>query len=204
MCGKTATRVQHECHSAFLGIDNIPEAPLPASALRPAARSRRLKTEFLVQMDGVGTGSEQVVVLAATNRPEARQPAASRRQAARLPAASRSAQRAPPGWRSSSARPCRPQDLDEALLRRLPKRIYVPLPDIDTRRALLRNLLRGAQFELPEARVGAARRARLSRPRALYVAVDGACFDGAPVRPRCRRGISRALRGRRTASAAPT
>ena len=65
---------------------------------------RRVKTEFLVQFDGVGTGdgAEQVFVMAATNRP---------------------------------------QDLDEAALRRFTKRIYVPLPEEATREQILRHLL---------------------------------------------------------------
>ena len=65
---------------------------------------RRIKTEFLVQFDGVGSGdgSEQVFVMAATNRP---------------------------------------QDLDEAALRRFTKRIYVPLPDTSTREGILAHLL---------------------------------------------------------------
>lgn len=52
--------------------------------------SRRLKTEFMVQVDGVATGSNsnpQVLIVGATNRP---------------------------------------MDLDEAALRRLTKRIYIP------------------------------------------------------------------------------
>ena len=65
--------------------------------------SRRLETEFLVQMDGVGSsGEDRVLVIAATNRP---------------------------------------QELDEAVRRRLTKRIYIPLPDSETRQVLILNLL---------------------------------------------------------------
>ncbi|XP_034249792.1 spastin isoform X2 [Thrips palmi] len=65
--------------------------------------SRRLKTEFLLEFDGLGTNSEErLLIIAATNRP---------------------------------------QELDEAALRRFPKRIYVSLPDTLTRETLLRHLL---------------------------------------------------------------
>ncbi|XP_066996920.2 spastin isoform X2 [Anabrus simplex] len=65
--------------------------------------SRRLKTEFLVEFDGLPSNpDERVLVMAATNRP---------------------------------------QELDEAALRRFSKRIYVSLPDHPTRVLLLRRLL---------------------------------------------------------------
>uniref|UniRef100_A0A671VLC8 microtubule-severing ATPase n=1 Tax=Sparus aurata TaxID=8175 RepID=A0A671VLC8_SPAAU len=65
--------------------------------------SRRLKTEFLIEFDGVQSGrDERVLVMGATNRP---------------------------------------QELDEAVLRRFAKRVYVALPVEETRFKLLKNLL---------------------------------------------------------------
>ena len=63
---------------------------------------KRLKTEILIQMDGLLKSSDRVFVLAASNLP----------------------------W-----------ELDNALLRRLEKRIYVPLPDKKAREGMLRNML---------------------------------------------------------------
>ncbi len=95
-------------------IDEIDSVLSQRSAAENEA-SRRLKTEFLVQMDGVaaagaGEGARRVVVLGATNCPE---------------------------------------QLDEAVRRRLVRRIHVPMPDAAAREALLRRTLRGASFELP-------------------------------------------------------
>ncbi|KAF3705824.1 Spastin [Channa argus] len=65
--------------------------------------SRRLKTEFLIEFDGVQSGGDdRLLVMGATNRP---------------------------------------QELDEAVLRRFAKRVYVKLPDAETRFTLLKNLL---------------------------------------------------------------
>ncbi|XP_021904336.1 spastin isoform X2 [Carica papaya] len=73
--------------------------------------SRRLKSEFLIQFDGVTSNpNDLVIVIGATNKP---------------------------------------QELDDAVLRRLVKRIYVPLPDENVRRLLLKHQLRGQTFCLP-------------------------------------------------------
>jgi len=75
--------------------------------------SRRVKSELLIQMDGVGTALEgeenkMVIVLGATNFP----------------------------WQ-----------LDEALRRRLEKRIYIPLPDLSARKELLEINLRSVKLD---------------------------------------------------------
>ncbi|CAA0832933.1 P-loop containing nucleoside triphosphate hydrolases superfamily protein [Striga hermonthica] len=73
--------------------------------------SRRLKTELLIQMDGLTKTDELVFVLAATNLP----------------------------W-----------ELDAAMLRRLEKRILVPLPEAEARRAMFEELLPSdSEEELP-------------------------------------------------------
>ncbi|XP_007435412.1 spastin isoform X2 [Python bivittatus] len=65
--------------------------------------SRRLKTEFLIEFDGVqSSGEDRILVMGATNRP---------------------------------------QELDDAVLRRFTKRVYVSLPSEETRLLLLKNLL---------------------------------------------------------------
>ncbi|XP_028963471.2 ATPase family AAA domain-containing protein FIGL1 isoform X1 [Malus sylvestris] len=64
--------------------------------------SRRLKTQFLIEMEGFDSGSEQILLIGATNRP---------------------------------------QELDEAARRRLTKRLYIPLPSLEARAWIIRNLL---------------------------------------------------------------
>ena len=104
--------------------------------------SRRMKTEILIQMDGLvqSSGEDKLVfVLAATNLP----------------------------W-----------ELDMALMRRLEKRILVPLPDLETRCTLLKNLFEGYEVQ-EECEEIAAR-------------TEG--FSGADVKMLCKECAMRPLR----------
>ena len=65
--------------------------------------SRRIKTEFLVQLDGAGTNSkDRILIIGATNRP---------------------------------------QEIDDAFIRRLSKRLYIPLPNKISRKQLIMRVL---------------------------------------------------------------
>ncbi|KAI8912065.1 P-loop containing nucleoside triphosphate hydrolase protein [Powellomyces hirtus] len=102
-------QMARQLQPAVIFIDEIDSIMTERSESEHEA-SRRLKTEFLLQFDGLGTNAEdRLLVLAATNRP---------------------------------------QELDEAALRRLVKRIYIPLPEPATRAALIDHLLREQKHSL--------------------------------------------------------
>ncbi|KAI8814541.1 P-loop containing nucleoside triphosphate hydrolase protein [Cladochytrium replicatum] len=128
--GKTmlAKAVAHESNATFFSIS---ASSLTSKHLQPSVifideidsilterseseheASRRLKTEFLLQFDGITTSTEErLLVMGATNRP---------------------------------------QELDEAALRRLVKRIYIPLPEPNTRRSFIDNLMGDQRHTLAE------------------------------------------------------
>jgi SpoVK/Ycf46/Vps4 family AAA+-type ATPase len=65
--------------------------------------SRRIKTEFLIQLDGAGSNAnDKILIIGATNRPE---------------------------------------ELDEAVKRRLGKRLYIPLPNFEGRKMFLKTII---------------------------------------------------------------
>ena len=96
--------VEREMQPSIIFIDEV-DSLLSERSSNEHEASRRLKTEFLVEFDGLPAGNhdgDRIVLLAATNRTE---------------------------------------ELDEEALRRFTKRVYVSLPDEDTREMLLKRLL---------------------------------------------------------------
>jgi vacuolar protein-sorting-associated protein 4 len=100
-------------------IDEI-DALVSARGGNESESGKRIKTEFLVQMDGVGSKNDGVVIIAATNLP----------------------------W-----------DLDQAMLRRFERRIYIPLPDVSARTVLIQGKLRDAHHSLEEKDISAIAKA---------------------------------------------
>lgn len=108
---KALFALAYEREPAVIFIDEI-DSIMGSRGGNEHESSRRLKTEFLVQFDGVNSNPDKkVLVLAATNRPA---------------------------------------DLDEACLRRLTRRIYLPLPDPNARLSLIKAKLKGLKQSLVE------------------------------------------------------
>ena len=96
---------------------------------------RRLKTEFLVHLDGAGTDEgDRVLIMGATNRPD---------------------------------------DLDDAMIRRLTKRIYIGLPTSNARITLVQNLLKKQPYDINDQEL-----------RSLIELTDG--FSGSDLANLCR------------------
>ena len=123
-------RIARERQPSVIFLDEV-DSLLSARGDGDQESSRRMKTEFLVQLDGAGTSREdRILFMAATNRP----------------------------W-----------DLDDALLRRVPRRVLIPLPDETARRVILDGLLdRGDVAQ----KISAADRAAIVNATENYSASD--------------------------------
>lgn len=95
---------------AIIFVDEI-DALVSSRSDNESESSRRIKTEFLVQMDGVGKSTDGVLLLGATNIP----------------------------W-----------GLDDALLRRMERRVYIPLPEEHARSKMFKIHLGNTPHNLTE------------------------------------------------------
>ncbi|CAN7063424.1 unnamed protein product [Brassica rapa subsp. trilocularis] len=100
---KTLFQVAISRQPSVIFMDEI-DSIMSTRSISENEASRRLKSEFLIQFDGVTSNPDDlVIVIGATNKP---------------------------------------QELDDAVLRRLVKRIYVPLPDSKVRKLLFKTKLK--------------------------------------------------------------
>ncbi|KAL1223620.1 ATPase family AAA domain-containing protein FIGL1 [Cardamine amara subsp. amara] len=100
---KTLFQVAISRQPSVIFMDEI-DSIMSTRSISENEASRRLKSEFLIQFDGVTSNPDDlVIVVGATNKP---------------------------------------QELDDAVLRRLVKRIYVPLPDSNVRKLLFKTKLK--------------------------------------------------------------
>lgn len=103
-------QVAAEMAPSIIFIDEI-DSILSSRSKNENEASRKLKTEFLVQFDGLGSTEDRILVIGVTNRPH---------------------------------------ELDDAALRRLVKRIYIPLPDVEARTAIIDHLFKEQKLDLTE------------------------------------------------------
>uniref|UniRef100_A0A7S4L489 AAA+ ATPase domain-containing protein n=1 Tax=Paramoeba aestuarina TaxID=180227 RepID=A0A7S4L489_9EUKA len=139
---RTLFTVAHILSPSILFFDEIDALLQSRGGSTELEGSRRLKTEFLIRVDGVKSnvagepsGERRVVVIGATNRPF---------------------------------------DLDDAVLRRFPKKILVPLPATETRLKILRNLFSDKNERIQNAqRTGVKIRMSESEWRSLAEKTEG-------------------------------
>ena len=140
---KELFRAARESAPSIIFIDEV-DSMCSSRSDSDSDSNRRIKTEFLVQMQGVGKDNGGVLVIGATNIP----------------------------W-----------ELDAAIRRRFEKRIYVPLPDLSGRRALL-GIHSGDLYSSPATFEALARETEGYSGSDISSLVNDALFE--PVR-RCQR-----------------
>lgn len=144
---RTLFQMARERQPAFVFIDEA-DSILSARSDNEHEASRRLKTEFMAQVDGATASAqadERVYIMAASNRP---------------------------------------QDLDDAVRRRLDRRIYVPLPDLTERTHFLTKIMSKADGV----------NWRISEAQTYSLAKQTEGFSGADIKALCREASLMPLR----------
>jgi fidgetin-like protein 1 len=127
----------------FLVRDPSPPPLPPSPSLHAPVRNR---VQSQLRLEGAATRADDfVLVIGATNRPQVGEWLLLRAVILST---------TPPPIHLTVAMTAAAQELDEAARRRFTKRVYVPLPDATSRRALLHNLLRNERHELTADQVG--------------------------------------------------
>lgn len=108
---KTLFDIAREKKPCIIFIDEV-DSMCSSRSDTESESSRRIKTEFLVQMQGVGNNNDGILVLGATNVP----------------------------W-----------VLDSAFRRRFEKRIYIPLPDVQSRLSMFKRNIETISYSLTDA-----------------------------------------------------
>jgi SpoVK/Ycf46/Vps4 family AAA+-type ATPase len=88
-------------------LDEIDSLLCARSESEPES-SRKIKTQFMIELEGLNTSGAQIVTIGATNRPD---------------------------------------DIDEAVRRRLEKRLYIPLPNAAGRAQFLHRIMKNDAME---------------------------------------------------------
>ena len=108
---KSLFKLAYQRQPSIIFIDEI-DSILSKRSDNDNEAAKRIKTEFLIQFDGVGSNTEaKLLVIAATNRP---------------------------------------MDLDDALMRRLPKRVYCGPLDVKGREKFIENTIHKVECKLSE------------------------------------------------------
>ncbi len=150
------------CAPSIIFLDEVDALVSARGADGEHEASRRLKTELFSEMDGIASSNCQVIYCPVHSSSCLKLYFV--RQNVTLLATTN----------------C-PWDLDEAMRRRLEKRIYIPLPDIAAREELFRLCLRSIEVE-----------DAVSMPEILAAATDG--YSGADIRIICREAAMMPMR----------
>ncbi|CAL9237047.1 unnamed protein product [Arabidopsis halleri] len=152
---KTLFQVAISRQPSVIFMDEI-DSIMSTRSISENEASRRLKSEFLIQFDGVTSNPDDlVIVIGATNKP---------------------------------------QELDDAVLRRLVKRIYVPLPDSNVRKLLFKTKLKCQPHSLSDDDIDKIVKETEGKLYRLIVPADIFRYSGSDLQALCEEAAMMPIR----------